>query len=250
MKIKKHLLLFLTLSTTFIFANEPLEVCTDNSDWAPYTYYERVLDGKKINRFVGASVDALEAISKKTGIKFNISAYPWKRCLKSVEVFAKAKKYEAFMDGTQSPDRDAKFLRTDVFYSTTLGLFYSKDRFPNGLNVTKREELKPYKVCGIFGQNYDIYAKLGIKVDTGSKNASSAIKKVLGGRCEVYVNSLEPILGDVLLGNVDMPEKLKYTQIKEIENNYFYFWISRQSPRAEQLINTMNKAIRELKQEG
>jgi polar amino acid transport system substrate-binding protein len=250
MRIIKYLSLFLILTSTPIFANETIEVCTDNSDWAPFTYYERNSNGEKSNKFTGASVDALKAISKKTGIKFNISAYPWKRCLSYVEHYGKVKKFEAFIDGTSNKSREEKYLKTEPFYATTLGVFYSKTRFPKGLDISLRKDLAPYKVCGIHGQNYDKYVKLGIKLDTGSKNISSAIKKVLAGRCDVYVSSLEPVLGDILLGNVEMPENLTYTQIKEKESNNFYFWISKQSLRAKEIKTTMDKAIKELKKDG
>lgn len=251
MKRASFIFLVYFFSLSNIYAQDTIEVCTDNSDWAPFTYYERDKDGIKADKFTGASVDALKAISKITGLKFNISGYPWKRCLKSVEVYEKVKKFEAFMDGTQSKDRDAKYLRTDPFYATTLGVFYSTDRFPKGLTISKRKELKPYKVCGIHGQNYEIYKKLGIKLDEGSKDINSVLQKVLGGRCDLYVSSLEPVLGDILLGNLTIPDdKLKYIQIKTKENNLFYFWISRQSPRAEEIVNSMNYAIRKLKTEG
>ncbi len=251
MTITIKTLLFLSLLITSIYANDTLEVCTDNTDWAPFTYYERDKNGIKKDKFTGASVDALRIISKKTNINFNISGYPWKRCLKSVELYSKVKKFEAFMDGTRSKARDEKYLRTDPFYATTIGVFYSRDRFPNDLNISTRKELAPYKICGIHGQNYDIYTQLGIKLDTGSKNITSALKKVLVGRCDVFVGSLEPILGNILLRNITTPDdKLKYTQIKIKENNEFYFWVSKESPRAKEIVNNMNKAIRQLKKEG
>lgn len=246
----KKTLLFLTILITSIHANNTLEVCTDNIDWAPYTYYERVFDGKKTNKFIGASVDALKAITKKTGLKFNINGYPWKRCLTSVENYGKVRKFEAFMDGSSNKSREEKYFKTEPFYKVTMAVFYIKENFPNGLSISTLKDLLPYKVCGIHGYNLERYTAIGINMETGSKNTSSMVKKLQANRCDLFIHELEPLMGDVLLGNVELPANIKYIQVNVNMENYFYFWISRQSPRAKEIKDSMDKAIKELKKEG
>lgn len=252
MKIKKHIILLLLISITLIYAKEPVEVCTDNSDWAPYTYYERNASGEKTDKFIGASIEALDMVSKKENIIFNIQGYPWKRCLKSVELFGNVKKFEAFMDGTSNKSREEKYLRTEPFYANISGVFYSKDRFPKGLTIKNAKDLDPYKICGVHGFNYTENVSWGMKneIDTTAKSISSVLKKVSLGRCDVFVSSLEPILGKELLDNNTIPENVHYTSIKNNPKSYYYFWISKQSPRAEELRDKINKAMNTLKKDG
>lgn len=129
---------FIIISSNFsLYASEqPVRICNDSGEWAPYFYYERNSDGTKSDKLVGATVDALDAIFKIVGLKYSFELLPWKRCLAYVERFDKTQTYEMFSEAGINSKREMLFLHTEqAVYKRTDVFYYNNEKFPNGISI-------------------------------------------------------------------------------------------------------------------
>ncbi|CAH0539520.1 substrate-binding periplasmic protein [Vibrio marisflavi] len=236
------------LSTTTAYAatssSEKVNVCDDIAEWPPYTYWERVDGQVNKQKLTGAMVDVLTAITKITDIEFDVSLYPWKRCLLEVDKFGSNHKFEMFMDGTFNKERAEKYYLTAPIYFNRAGVWYSTDRFPEGLSLQTFDDIKKYNLCGILGYNYDRYQILDpSNIDTRAVNLDQAMKKVSAGRCDLLLESAAIPYGFQAIGKSLIPDNVKYTPIADSPAAGFHIFIAKTSPRAYELVTKINQAV-------
>lgn len=243
---------FLSALVGFPAMSQVVNVCNDNAEWPPYTFYPRDNGKADKSSLVGASYEAIKTIFQQAGMKMEMKMMPWKRCLDEVHNFATKGQFELFMDGSSNDERMSKYLRTEAFYQTNQGYLYSTKKFPSGPEVKKVSDLNKYKVCGIAGYNYEPYVKYGLtsKIDTRTKSPKSLLQKLTAGRCDIFLSAIEPILGGNLVGQITFTPDIKYAVLNELPKTKFYGWVSKGSPRSAQLVETINKGLDKLKADG
>ncbi|RLA76017.1 MAG: hypothetical protein DRG78_19825 [Epsilonproteobacteria bacterium] len=250
----KGLLLFGLLSIQTIINANDVKICDDESEWLPYTYFERE-DGKiDKTKLTGATVDLVDDIFKIVDLKYSIDMIPWTRCTKLVEHFDKSHKYEVFLDGTYSTERAEKYYITTPIYTIDTGIFYSTKIHPNGITINKQSDINNYTICDVNGYNienlYKIYGlKKEIKVDTTATTLSDVLQKIMAGRCDIVLNSIEPTMGTITLSKGKL-DNLKYVVMPNTKSKTFHIFISKKSPRAYELLTKINQAILILQNNG
>ena len=241
------LLVLLVLPNTALSGE--LKICNDQAEWPPYTYYAREKGVANKSQLTGATKDLIDHIFEGSGIKFSIVLLPWKRCLTEV---IDGQTYEVFADASSNKERLDSYHRSHPIYKTTEGLFFSKTRFPNGLNLSTAADVNKHKLCGIMGYNYASFFELGVKkdVDLGVNHASKALQKLEKGRCEVFLSTIEPIFGAVAINQFSLGSDIDHISLPGAKGTRFYFWVSKKSPRADLLLETLNTAIDKLYSNG
>ncbi len=91
----KFLIVITTLFSIFCVMNQaiaqPVKICSDQEDWAPFTFYPRVNGKADKSRQIGITQDLLKEVFKIVGLKYSVTPQPWKRCLQEVHKFGKKK---------------------------------------------------------------------------------------------------------------------------------------------------------------
>ncbi len=236
-----------------IKTNLVVNVCDDEALWPPYLFLIEK-NGEKVPQ--GAFIDVLSALSKETGIKFNVTLCPWKRCLQEVKDYGEKGKFEIF-NGSWSESRAKDYWMTSPIYFTTASYWYSKRQFPNGLEIENADDLKKYKALGVHGYNYSDYHYttkdefIGIGgIDKSARDLKTAFQMLEKGR------------GDILLVNAAVPFGYKYTgedilfdevtfqRLPAAKSGGFPIFISKDSPRALELLSIINQAVINLVERG
>jgi len=241
------LLVSLALPNTAL--SRELKICDDQAEWPPYTYYPRDNGVANKSQLTGATKDLIDRIFEGSNINYSIVLLPWKRCLNEV---IEGQTYEIFADASSNEERLKAYHRSRPTYKTIEGLFFSKKRFPNGLNLSSAADVNQYKLCGIMGYNYASFFDLGVKkdVDLGVNHASKALQKLEKGRCEVFLSTIEPIFGAVAINQFSLGSDIDHISLPGAKGTRFYFWISKNSPRADELLGIINNAIDKLYSNG
>lgn len=234
---------------------QPVKICDDIAEWAPFTYYERV-DGKMDkSKLVGFVPELLKEVFKIVGLEHSIELIPWKRCLNEVDNYGGQKQYEAFTNGSFSMKRADKYWVTAPLYEMRDGVFYSIKKYPNGPPMTKPSDFVNFKLCGVLGYNYEpIYEDYGVprskKIDTGSKKTVDALEKISMGRCDLIESSIAVVYGGEAAGQYKIPSDIKSMPIPGGKRLTYHMYIAKTSPRAYELLTKINQALLILKNNG
>lgn len=236
--------------------NQTIHICDDENEWPPFTYYKRIDGHKDKQHLTGAMTEFLNVIFKKIGTKYTLTLMPWKRCTYLVYSYKKAsKKYEMFINGTYNKDRAKKYYISKPVYFTYQAVFYSKNKYPNGIIHNGKWNINKYKICDVNGYNINsYYTKLGLKkskkIDQEAGSFESVLKKISVGRCDLVVASEANIYGAEKIGKYKIPKDIASQRIPNLKPTAFYIFISKDYPNAKKLLKEINKAIDELKKDG
>jgi len=235
---------------------QPVNICDGNEEWPPYIYYSRVEGKPDTEAVVGATVDLLDEVFKLINMQHSITLIPWKRCTHEVLKFdGKKHQFEAFANGSFSFERAEKYYISIPIYTTHQGVFYSKSKFPTRPPLQKASDLNHYKICGVHGYNYEmLYKDFGLvrdkKIYTLAKTPVAVLKMITQSKCDVFVNSIEPIYGGPAIGAYQIPPDIAHILIPGASPSTFHIYVSKNSPRAFELITKLNKAIIMLQKNG
>ena len=253
--------IFLLIIVIFLKLNaytphQIIHICDDESEWPPFTYYQRIGSKKDKTHITGAMTEFLDAIFKKIDQKYTLTLMPWKRCTYLVYYYKKVpKKYEMFINGTYNKKRAEKYYISKPVYFTYQAVFYSKKKYPNGIIHNRKWNINNYKICDVNGYNIDAYyTKLGLnrnkKIDQEAKSFENVLKKISAGRCDIVVASEANIYGAEKIGKYKIPEDIASQRIAGLKPTAFYIFISKDYPKAKELLKKINHAIDELKKDG
>lgn len=235
--------------------SSPVQFCDGLEEWPPFLFLERDQQGRKTTKITGASMDILEVLFQELDTSFSMKLMPWKRCTTAVQNFNADNQIEAFTNASFNAKRDEDYWVTDAIYQTQQGLFYSTARYPDTSSEFLLNNLNTLTLCNVHGYSHEIYyTRLGVdkdkKVLSSAKTPQAVLKMISLGRCDVFVNSIEPILGAHSLDQNSLPEDVWYFPLKDIPQSTFHIYISRKSPGGEALRNRLNDVIRIKKEEG
>lgn len=239
---------FLTMMIAFsvqagkIKSGTIVRTCGDGAGWPPYTYFKRV-DGEKTKEIMGYDVDVLNAIGAKHGITFTVSMPPWKRCLQQTQ---KGKRFQIALSASYSQERDKTYLMTRRYYTTTAHYFYSKKTYPDGLILTNREAFIKYKLCGLYGYNYEGFGISNDQLDQGAMTLPAVIKKTHQGRCDLFFERYEILAGFSTIGEKYLDETLGHAPVPGKIADDFYMLISRKYEHRQNLKKILDAGFIEL----
>lgn len=229
---------------------ETVRICDDVAGWPPFVY-NPVVNGKlDESQVTGATVELLDAIFKEINLNYTLELLPWKRCMQEVEGYPTKGSFEAFSNGSYSEERARLYHTSLPIYSLDRGVFYSTEKFPNGIDVNSVEKIKNYRVCGVLGYTYELWGLGEGEIDLGPKSSAAALKMVSLGRCDVFPSNLAPIYGQASIGESIVPSDVNAYVIDYIPARTFHIFISRGSERGESLLKKVNDAISLLKETG
>lgn len=253
-KLVIKVLSILCLSSSCALA-ETVNICDDGAEFPPYAYYEKQSNQLAIvkpPKVIGATKELLTEIFSLIDLEYNLELLPWKRCLLEVEHFGINQRYEMFSNGSYSKERSNKYLVSVPIYKTHEGLWYSKKRSSLKVPIKKAAELNNYKLCGVLGYNYDWLEGMGITkaINTGAKDVKSALLMISKGRCDFYIGGLENTYGGATVGLYPLPEDIVGIPFPEARTPSFHLYISKSSPRANELHTNINQAILLLQKQG
>lgn len=223
----------------------PLGICEGSPEWPPFTYFQRV-GGQPTRELTGFSVDVISTILKKADIAFRIDLLPWRRCLREV---AAGDHYQIALNATASPEREATYRLTRSYYQTTGHYFYSRQRHPDGLTVQSVADLKRYKVCGLLGFNYSMYGLTSKEVEQASGDHADMLRRLQAGRCDLFVEQVEVMAGYRVTGRDLLADPdLAHQGVPGLPGTPFHMLVSRNAPRSQALLTTLNAGLTELAQ--
>jgi len=244
----------ITVLSMFVFSSiataQPVNICDDAAEWPPYAYWPRVNGKPDKSRVTGAAVDLMKEVFKIVGLEHSVKLYSWKRCLHEVNIFGKNKKFEIFMDAGFSSERVDKYWITAPIYETHKGIFYAPSKYPNGPDVKGLADLKKFKICAVHGNTYSAYKLTSKDMDMGAKTMKDALKKVLKGRCDISIDSIEPVMGFTALGTPTIPKGIVTKTIPGTKGTSFHVYIAKTSPRGLELSAKINRALMILQHNG
>ena len=232
--------------------NKEVKVCDHNGEWPPYTYFKRESGVTDKSGIEGATIELMEEVFKRIGLKHSITMMPWIRCLYEVDHFSENKKYEVFINGSYNEERASKYYITSALYKTHHALFYSTIKFKTPPVVDSPSNLVGYTFCGILGYNYAMYRKAGLinTIDTGAEGLAAVLEKVTHERCDFFPSPMEPILAGKRLGMYDYSEVISAIKIPWAGTTTFHAFIAKSSPRAFELYTKINQQIQILQSSG
>jgi len=245
--LKKLILLIFGL---LLFAQEKIYICDDSAQWPPFIFKQ------KDEKLAGISVDIAKEVFKRINTPYKIELIPWKRCLYLVANYDKVKKYQMFMDGAYSKKRAEYFYISDPVYYTHPSACYNKDK-TTGTKLYKTLKQTPEKLryCDVNGYQTETYYRflgLGkdVKIDQGAKSTCDVLKKISRGRCDVMIGGYEGTIGYALSGKCKIPENISFLLLPEKYATAYYMFVSKKYPKAKELINKINSALKEMKKDG
>ena len=260
MSYRRVLLLFvlgmaLIFPITKGFASTPVAICGE--PFAPFLY-ETGGNGQEKKNVAGINLDNFRLLAELTGLDFNFSVLPWKRCKFYVENYSKPGDHEIAIDASFNTDRAERFHFVGPMYVLGTAVFYSRKRFPNGplskktgRVISSINEMQDFSICGMLGWNYEMYyTEHGIprsveviRTSAGYQGMFSMLSK---GRCDLVETHPALVLGAMITGELEMPKDIVCNKLNK-EPQKFYMMIARKSPRAEALVTRLSKALKHLK---
>ncbi len=171
---------------------QAVRVCADPNP-PPWTYWVRDANNKNTKEFIGSSVDTVRAAFERIGRKVEFNGeYPWIRCLAMVE----RGDMDFAMDAYFDTERAKRFAYSVHYNTLTPQIFF---RTSNRIAITKLEDLKKHRGCGMLGASYAHYGLAPKDLDLGS-SYEKMITKLKRSRCDYFVEELEVIAGYKMLG--------------------------------------------------
>jgi len=263
MPISSKSILFAIGITLFIpiknsLADEQVLVCGES---VPPFYYESDDTNQGQKGTEGLNIDNFSLIAGITGLNFEFTILPWKRCLSSVEDYSTLGDPEIATNATYSAERAEKFHFVGPVYALSSALFYSRNQFPDGPISKKNNEIissvnemKDYNICGLLGWNYEMYytehkIPRTVKITTTSAGYQGMFNMLSSGRCDVLNTNATNVLGDIIANELEMPQDIACSKVEREPRN-FYMMVSKNSPRAHELVTKLSTALAQLQSKG
>lgn len=207
--------------------------------WPPYLIGEVGEDATK-----GAGVELAKLVfSYIDGVDVRLPLQPWRRALLEVQQGTK----DGIFMLLKTPEREQFMVYTDEIYRSSELIWYSKERFPQGLHWINLHDLATYSIGIVRGNSY------GNHVDQAIETGSLSVTEVVSD--EVLFRMLATDRIDLAFSTEHVGDAItvKYDQItssaKPLSENIYYIAFGKKSP-ARELIGTINHIIANLKAEG
>jgi polar amino acid transport system substrate-binding protein len=226
-----------------------IDVCDDVAEFPPYTYYKRE-GARKTDTVAGMTYDIAAAILARHKLKFRVQLVPWKRCEEGVKVGM----YAMALNGSLNAERAAALYMVGPHAERRNYYFYSREHHPAGLDIRDMADLRKYRVCGVYGYNYEAPYDLPVGfMDKGALDYESLVTKVLVNRCDLFLEGLEIMQGFKLVGRPFMDDPRLTGKPMPLAGNptaSFYFMVSRKHPLGRALADLFTRELEQMKKSG
>lgn len=240
------LLLWLSLVGSLQAADAVVNICLgDGNEWPPYTYWERVEDEVDRERLTGSASVLVLTVLQRLQLQYQVRYMPWARVQQEVAEFASRGRCELTWDASHNEERAAYAHFSAPLYQTSLGLFYSQQRFLSEPRVALLQ-LQHYRLCGVIGYNYQAYS-----IDWEVQRFPSLqqnLDMLLRQRCDFFPIEIEPLYGGIALGAYRASPALRHIRLPG--HKAFHLMLSKGSPRGEVLIAAINRELQALEASG
>jgi|JI6StandDraft_1071083.scaffolds.fasta_scaffold25853_4 polar amino acid transport system substrate-binding protein len=221
----------LALFAATAHAEDKLLACVEDADYPPFTYFERTGD-KQIPK--GSTPAMVERLSRQIGVPIEIVVTSMKRCLNGVERGS----FDIGMDFYRDAERNRKYDYSSPYLSLQPHYYFDKTRFPDGLEVRSRADLKRYRGCGVYSYSYEHFdLSEGPAFDTSSRSQTNAVRMLFAGRCDYFPAEREVIEGYRLVGGAELADnpRLGLAPVADAPAPQLHFLYSKHSPRVQKL---------------
>jgi polar amino acid transport system substrate-binding protein len=227
--------------------NVVIGICDDMDEWPPYIYYERSA-GKKSDKLIGYSIDVIKEIFARHQIRYTVALIPWARCLAEVKA---GTTYQMTLNPSYSPERDRDFWMTRPYYAANNYYYFSRRHYPHGLPVKGIADLKRYRACGILGNNYTMYGFQRGELDQGTNDFPALIAKLDRGRCDIFMEKYEVMLGFLAIGKRYLADPdLGRAPIPGMSSTPFHMAVSRAYPEGKALRDLIDRELEQMETSG
>ena len=228
-------------------AGTVLKSCNDGGEWPPYFFYVR-RNGEATDELVGYDIDLLNRIMADNDIGIDIGLISWSRCQRQTE---EGRESQITSSVAYSKERDQKYLLTDTYYTLSPHYFYHYANYPDGLRITRPEEVRNYRVCGLRGYNYTNFGIDVERMDNGSNTFTQVIEKTRRRRCDIFVARYEIFSGFARTGtNYIRVHNLGHAPIPGAPGDPFHMMISRNYEHGEELRRIVNAGLARMRASG
>jgi len=235
----------IALADNSFLKNKTVTGCENEEGYPPFIY--RNPDSGKLE---GYSVDLLNLVFEDSGATLKYSLLPWKRCLKYM---GKGKIMDLVLAAASTKERREEYLFSDAFSKVHLAYFYDRKKYYDGLKIKTPSDLdKLTTVCGMRGFVYGSYG-LTNKVWQQADDFQQLITLVAKDRCDALLIRYE-VFKSLTKANPQIKyyDRMKGGIIPWRKDNpiKFYFMAAKNSPYHKQLIDFINKRMKEISQSG
>ncbi len=246
-----HLIIAIFLFPVIVFAevsflkNKTIVGCENEEGYPPF-----IFKNKESGKLVGYSVDLLNLVFKDSGAKIKYKLLPWVRCMKDM---GRGKDIDIVLAAASTEERREKYTFSDAFSEVHLAYFYDHQRYPRGLDIKNPSDFDNIGiVCGMRGFVYGNYG-LSKEVKQMGKTFQQLVKMVVAGRCDAFLVRYE-VFNSLPMAYPDFKhhDRMKGGIIPWRKNNpiKFYFLAKKNSNYHKQLINYINKKIKQIEKFG
>jgi polar amino acid transport system substrate-binding protein len=237
------------------YAEDPVAICGE--PWPPFLY-ESINAEDDRKDVTGVHLENFRLIKEMTGLDFDFSILPWKRCLHDVENYSKPGDQEIAIDASFSLERAQKYFLVGPIYAIGTAVFYSRNRFPDGPYserfgrvVSTITDMQDFSICGMLGWNYESYyvehgIPRSVKVIETPAGFQGGLNMVSSNHCDLLEVHPANVIGSIVTGELEMPDDISCRKLK-VDPEPFFLMVSRSSPRAQELVARLSTAIIELK---
>ncbi len=228
-------------------SGDTVTVCDDSAEWPPFTYTPRNPAGDKAGAVTGYSVEVIGDILRRADIDFDIRLVPWARCLAET----RSGQMQIVLNAYVTPDRLQDYLISKPYLTLTPHFFYDRRKFPDGLGGLTPAELKRYAGCGMRGFVYDQYGIKPGELDQSSSSYDILQRKLMASRCDYFPETIEAIAGFKVIGKDYLADsRLAYIPLPGNARLRAHFLVTRNHPRAYELLKALDTGIDRLEQSG
>jgi ABC-type amino acid transport substrate-binding protein len=229
-----------------------LHACEDEEGYPPFAF------AGAGGEAIGYSVDLLDEALSGTGLRLDVAFLPTIRCNASIDSGAVDLSMEDFWDAGFA----ARWRITDSIYDGTFGLFYSRERHPDGLVlVDVLAHPEQHHGCGLLGAVYDDFPPG--QIDGREHSYADALERVLKGECAFFPDLLEfgaayrlngrRLLKDPRISFQPYPlprHPDRQQRYDPGDKQSLYFYLRRDFPDGEALIARINDTIARWRRSG
>jgi len=219
-------------------AADVLRACGGDSNWPPMSYVKSA----------GSSVEGLSAeVLRNIFSDPKIELRPWARCLAEVQA---REGFDVVMSVFKTPEREKIYLFSRSYHSLTPSYLYSAKRFPQApLQILG--DLEKYKVCSLHGSS-TFYTRLPASaIESGATSYISLLRKIERGHCDIVVDMQEVLWGFARLSLLPLDmSAYKIQSLPQTEKYPLHFGVSKEHPRAAQIIEQLDRGLLELQRNG
>lgn len=245
---KRYIIAYALLLLSAAAQAEPrlLRVCESDLDYPPFSYLVRNQNGQQ--HLEGFSINLLHRVIDSAKWDVQLVILPFNRCLRDSADLSAA---DMILTASSNEEREKIFLASDAFWQAHFHAFYLASRFPKGLPLVHKEDLRRFQLCGIKGHNVSMFNVPENEMDLGSASYDAIFRKLKIGRCEVFPYNLEVIEGHKLIGKNWLDNSgIGHQEIPEVGTKAFQMLISRRYPYALHLQSEINAALQTLQSSG